>query len=143
MAAEQIVRRFFEEVRSGRNLHFAKDLLAEQVIAHQVISEKEQTIRRTAQDYSDHVSEMIEAYGDFSLDIQELITQDNKVYVRWRQEGLHMGEVEGYLPTGLPVIEIASAVYRVEDNKIVEYWIQIDRAGILTQLEHNKQHLDM
>ncbi|MBJ7988184.1 ester cyclase, partial [Bacillus cereus] len=29
-------------------------------------------------------------------------------------------------------------VYRVEDGKIAEYWIQIDRSGIQNQLERNK-----
>lgn len=44
---------------------------------------------------------------------------------------------DGFAPTGKPVIEIASAVYRIENDKIVEYWIQIDREGIRKQLEKN------
>ncbi|MEH7896159.1 ester cyclase, partial [Bacillus thuringiensis] len=31
-----------------------------------------------------------------------------------------------------------SAVYRIENGKISEYWIQIDRSGIQNQLEYNK-----
>lgn len=112
--------------------------MAEQVLAHQVISEEEVTVTRTPSDYADHVREMIEAYGEFSLEIQELLTQGDKVYVRWRQTGTHVGEVDGYSPTNLPVIEIASAVYRVENEQIAEYWIQIDRLGIEKQLERNR-----
>ncbi|CAM5187230.1 Predicted ester cyclase [Lysinibacillus sphaericus] len=112
--------------------------MAEQVLAHQVISEEELTVLRTPKEYADHVKEMIEAYGDFSLEIQELMVQDFKVYVRWKQVGKHIGEVDGFQPTGLPVIEIASAVYRIENEKIAEYWIQIDRAGMEKQLERNK-----
>ncbi|WP_336765353.1 ester cyclase [Paenibacillus sp. USHLN196] len=138
MTAEQIVRTFFEEVRSGRNPDYASSVMAEQVLAHQVISEEEVTVTRTPSDYADHVREMIEAYGEFSLEIQELLTQGDKVYVRWRQSGTHVGEVDGYSPTNLPVIEIASAVYRVENERIAEYWIQIDRLGIEKQLERNR-----
>ncbi|MBT2287326.1 ester cyclase [Paenibacillus polymyxa] len=138
MTAEQIVRTFFEEVRSGRNPDYASSVMAEQVLAHQVISEEEVTLTRTPSDYADHVREMIEAYGEFSLEIQELLAQGDKVYVRWRQTGTHVGEVDGYIPTNLPVIEIASAVYRVENERIAEYWIQIDRLGIKKQLERNQ-----
>ncbi|WP_413405718.1 ester cyclase [Paenibacillus amylolyticus] len=138
MTAEQIVRTFFEEVRSGRNPDYASIVMAEQVLAHQVISEAEVTVTRTPSDYADHVREMIEAYGEFSLEILELLTEGDKVYVRWRQTGTHVGEVDGYSPTNLPVIEIASAVYRVENEQIAEYWIQIDRMGIEKQLEHNR-----
>ncbi|MED3803549.1 ester cyclase [Lysinibacillus xylanilyticus] len=138
MTPEQIVKKFFEEVRSGNNPDYATELMADQVLAHQVISEEESTVLRTPTDYADHVKEMVEAYGDFSLEIQEFMVQGNKVYVRWKQVGTHVGEVDGFQPTSLPVIEIASAVYRVEEEKIVEYWIQIDRAGIEKQLNHNK-----
>ncbi|MGY3185547.1 ester cyclase [Lysinibacillus sp. RS5] len=138
MTPEQIVKKFFEEVRSGNNPDYATELMADQVLAHQVISEEELTVLRTPQDYADHVKEMVEAYGDFSLEIQEFMVQENKVYVRWKQVGTHVGEVDGYQPTSLPVIEIASAVYRIEDEKIAEYWIQIDRAGIEKQLNRNK-----
>ncbi|MGE7909720.1 ester cyclase [Lysinibacillus xylanilyticus] len=140
MTPEQIVKKFFEEVRSGNNPDYATELMADQVLAHQVISEEESTVLRTPTDYADHVKEMVEAYGDFSLEIQEFIVQGNKVYVRWKQVGTHVGEVDGFQPTSLPVIEIASAVYRIEEEKIVEYWIQIDRAGIEKQLNRNKNN---
>ncbi|MGE7115145.1 ester cyclase [Lysinibacillus sp. NPDC047702] len=140
MTPEQIVKQFFEEVRSGNNPDYATELMADQVLAHQVISEEELTVIRTPRDYADHVREMLEAYGDFSLEIQEFLVQGNKVYVRWKQVGTHVGEVDGFQPTGLLVIEIASAIYRIEDEKIAEYWIQIDRAGIENQLNRNKSN---
>ena len=140
MTPEQIVKKFFEEVRSGNNPDYATELMADRVLAHQVISEEESTVLRTPADYADHVKEMVEAYGDFSLEIQEFMVQGNKVYVRWKQVGTHVGEVDGFQPTSLPVIEIASAVYRIEDEKIAEYWIQIDRAGIEIQLNRNKSN---
>ncbi|QPQ31102.1 ester cyclase [Lysinibacillus sp. JNUCC 51] len=138
MTPEQIVKKFFEVVRSGNNPDYATELMADRVLAHQVISEEESTVLRTPTDYADHVKEMVEAFGDFSLEIQEFMVQGNKVYVRWKQVGTHVGEVDGFQPTSLPVIEIASAVYRIEEEKIVEYWIQIDRAGIEKQLNRNK-----
>lgn len=140
MTPEQIVKKFFEEVRSGKNPDYATELMSDKVMAHQVISEEEITVIRTPKDYSDHVKEMVDAYGNFSLEIQEFMVQDKKVYVRWKQVGTHVGEVDGYQPTSLPVIEIASAVYRIEDEKIAEYWIQIDRAGIEIQLNRNKSN---
>jgi predicted ester cyclase len=42
--------------------------------------------------------------------------------------------VDGYAVTGKPLVEVASAVYRVERGRIAEYWIQIDRFGMVEQL---------
>ncbi len=138
MTPEQIVRVFFKEVRSGNNPDYSNQLMAEKVLAHQIVSEEEQTVVRTPKDYAEHVREMNEAYGDFSLEIQEFLVDGNKVYVRWKQKGTHVGEIDGYQPTGLPILQMASAVYRIENEKISEYWIQIDRLGTHKQLESNK-----
>jgi hypothetical protein len=35
--------------------------------------------------------------------------------------------------SGRPLTEIGSAVYRVEGGRIAEYWIQLDRLGMLEQ----------
>ncbi len=59
------------------------------------------------------------------------------VYARRTQTGRHLAELDGYPPTGLPLVEVASAVYRLENGKIAEYWIQIDRLGLERPLQHN------
>lgn len=133
----EIVQQFFNQVRSGKQPDAAIQYMAEQVLAHQMTAENETTVGRTPANYADHVREMIAAYGDFHLEVQELIAQDDRVYVRWKQTGTHIGEVDGFPPTGQTIIEIASAVYRIENERIVEYWIQIDREGIRQQLQRN------
>ncbi|QHT72084.1 ester cyclase [Rhodocytophaga rosea] len=133
--SEQIVREFLLTVRSGKNPDKARDFMAGKVLAHQMNSENPQTVERTPQNYAAHVKEFVEMYGQFEFEITELIAQENKVYARWKQTGKHLTEIDGYSPTGLPLTEIASAVYRLENGKIVEYWIQIDRAGFDKQLQ--------
>lgn len=132
---EAIVREFFAQVRSGRNPDLALGLMAPVVLAHQVNAEAPVTVERTPQNYADHVREMLATFGQFELEISECLAQGDRVYVRWRQTGRHLAHYDGFAPTGLPVIEVASAVYRVEQGRIAEYWIQIDRAGIRAQLE--------
>ncbi|UHA72730.1 ester cyclase [Paenibacillus sp. 481] len=137
MSAEQLITHFFEEVKSGKDPDKAHQYMAPLVKAHQVNAEHSATIDRTPDNYAEHIREFKDMFGDFVVEVQELIAQEQKVYVRWKQTGKHVGVVEGYAPTGKELVEIASAVYRVEDMKIVEYWIQIDRLGMLKQL---KQH---
>lgn len=68
---------------------------------------------------------MRDTYGKFKLSIEEILSENNKVYVRWRQIGM---------VNNIPITEIGSAVYLIKDTKISEYWIQIDRKGIEEQL---------
>ncbi|WP_149038185.1 ester cyclase [Kitasatospora sp. MBT63] len=57
---------------------------------------------------------------------------------RWRgvQNGRRRNPGRGgrFPPTSATVREIDSAVFRVEGDRIVEHWIQIDWAGLSAQL---------
>lgn len=131
---EALVREFFSVVRSGAAPRRAGDFMAPRVRAHQVQAEAPTTVERTPDQYAEHVEEMLAVYGPFRLTVDEVLAAGDKVYVRWTQDGNHVGEVDGHAPTGRPVTQVASCVYRVEDGRIVEYWMQIDRAGLAAQL---------
>ena len=67
LSPKEVVLAFFEQVRSGKNVQAAHELLAETHLAHQVVSGCEYAITRTPADYADHIAEMRAAYGDFRL----------------------------------------------------------------------------
>lgn len=137
ISSQRIIKEFLLTVRSGKNPDKARDYMAEKVLAHQMNAENLQTLERTPQNYAEHLKEFLQMYGKFEFEITELIAQDNKVYARWKQTGKHLTTIDGYSPTGVPLVEVASAVYRLENGKIVEYWIQIDRAGLEKQLQEH------
>lgn len=137
MKNKEIVRQFLEQVRSGKFPEKASLYMADSILAHQMNAENETTVIRTPQNYSEHIEDFVRMFGQFSFEITDLIAEEDKVYARWKQIGNHLAEIDGYQPTGNPLIEIASCVYRLENNKIAEYWIQIDRLGFEKQLRQN------
>ena len=134
---KETVKLFLETVRSGKAAGKANLFMADTILAHQMNAEEQITVKRTPQDYSEHVKEFLTMYGNFRFEITELISEGDKVYARWIQRGKHLTEIDGHAPTGKALTEIASAVYRVDSDKIVEYWIQIDRFGFEKQLQQN------
>ncbi|MBB6501049.1 Rid family detoxifying hydrolase [Pedobacter cryoconitis] len=135
---KEMVRQFLEVVRSGKHPDQAVKFMADTVLAHQMNAEEETAVKRTPQDYAAHIREFLALYGNFSFEITELIASDDKVYARWKQTGKHLGTIDGHPSTGKTLVEIASAVYRLEHGKIAEYWIQIDREGLGKQLEASR-----
>jgi predicted ester cyclase len=131
----EVVQQFLSTVRRSGDADAAERVLAPSVECHQVIAEDEVTVIRTPQEYAEHVRDMVRAFGRFDFQVEELLAEADRVYARWRQSGHHLGHIEGYPPTGLPLVEVGSAVYRVASGRIVEYWVQLDRAGLTAQLE--------
>ena len=136
-APKALVQCFLQQVRSGLAPERASEFLADSVLAHQVTAEHETLQQRSPANYAEHIREFKHTWGDFEFQITELIAEGDRVYARWKQTGCHRAAFDGHPPSGRKVIEIASAVYRVADGKIVEYWIQVDRQGIAAQLQTN------
>jgi predicted ester cyclase len=129
-----VVHEFVTRVRSGLEPEAAHRLMAAEVAAHQVVSGPPQTVRRTPANYAEHVREFLRDYGPFDFAVEELLASGDKVYVRWRQSGHHLQPILSFPPTGRPLISVGSAVYRVVDGRITEYWIQQENFGLLEQL---------
>ena len=137
---KEVVQDFLNQVRSGKAPDQSGNYLASIVLAHQINSENETTVARNPEDYAAHVKDFKRIYGDFDFEIKQLLADGDHVYARWKQTGCHIGSADGIAPSGLPVIEIASAVYRVVDGKISEYWSQLDRKGFDFQIEANAKN---
>src|SRR5437588_4676324 len=104
--SEKIVRELLQVVRSGKAPERAGEFMADTVIANQMNSEKLEAIKRTPQNYADHIRDFLNMYGPYTFHITELIANNNKVYTRWTQVGRHMADIDGHKATGLPLTEI-------------------------------------
>jgi predicted SnoaL-like aldol condensation-catalyzing enzyme len=132
---KDLITAFFRDIRNGADLGAAERYLAPRVVAHQVCSEEPIDVERTPENYAEHVAEMIDACENFSITLDALIADESLVYTRWTQRGIYTLRDDDDEETRQPVTEFASAVYRVDTGKIVEYWVQIDRFGTLRQLK--------
>ena len=130
----QIVREFLQTVRTGADPQAAGRFMAPVVDVHYVFAEKTVDTTRTPEQMTEHIHELRDAYGDFTLVIDELLADGDKAFVRWTQHGMHQGTIDGHAPTGHPITTSAHTVYRIEDGVIAEYWMQSDRLGQREQL---------
>lgn len=60
--------------------------------------------------------------------------EGNKVVIHITFTGRHIGTFMGMPPTGKPVMWTSIEVYRIEDGKIAERWVQADTTGLMRQL---------
>ncbi|PWN58178.1 hypothetical protein C1634_024625 [Chryseobacterium viscerum] len=65
---------------------------------------------------------------------EEMITENDKVAVRFTMKGTHKGTFFGVPATGKPIAVSAMNFYRFYENKIIEEVGQPDLLGLLTQI---------
>lgn len=74
------------------------------------------------------------AFPDYSMRIEQIVGEDDKVGARFVQTGTHDGEFMGLSPTGRSVEWTETGILRFEGGKVVESWYEADILGLMQQL---------
>jgi predicted ester cyclase len=72
--------------------------------------------------------------SDFSLTIEDLVADGDKVWTRNRARGVNTGSVMGNPPTGRTVEIDVIDIGRFEHGRLVEHWGVADQLGLMLQV---------
>lgn len=127
---EAVVRRFYDEMCTGRHNEIAGELFTDNCQFHDP--------QIKAGDGPEGMIEVVRTYQD-GVDgtwrINDLFSTGDRVVARWQGSGRHVGDVNGLPPSGNEVHEIAGiSIHRMEGRKIAETWQVWDALSFLRQL---------
>jgi predicted ester cyclase len=74
------------------------------------------------------------AFADLNFEIRDLLAEGERVAVRLRFRGTHVGEWKGIAPTNRQVTVTEMMFFRFEDGRLVEAWEDYDEYGLRRQL---------
>ena len=126
---EKLYRRLIDEVFNQGRMDVADELVAPDCVEHQAsgMGDGPEGVKRIA-------TTLRNAYADFTLTIEDLAVDGNRICARQRGGGKNVGSFFGHPPTGnTGYIEVFDVV-RFEDGKVVEHWGVPDQLSMLIQL---------
>ena len=126
---EAVVRRFYEQMCNDRKNDLAGELFTEDHIMHDP-----QVPAGTGPQGMVDVVSVYQKGVEGHWGIEEVISADDKVIVRWTGSGTHVAELNGIPPTGKKIAVAAISIHQVRDGKIAESWEVWDTLGFLQQL---------
>ena len=74
------------------------------------------------------------AFPDMTIDIQDIIAEDDKVVGRFVVSGTNTGSFMGMPATGEQFTYDEIVIVRFKEGKIVEHWAEMDSLGMMQQL---------
>jgi steroid delta-isomerase-like uncharacterized protein len=86
-------------------------------------------------EFREYVDFVQRAFPDFTNDIEEMISEDNKAFARLTYRGTHRGELFDIAPTGRRIQYTGAAVFTFREDKIAEVWVLGDVFGLMSQLQ--------
>ena len=133
MSTEQnksIVRRWIEEGWNKGNPAMINQVYAPDYVQHEP-SPVPVTSREALKQY---VSAYLAAFPDLHFTIDDLVAEGDKVAWRFNSTGTQKGDFMGIPPTGNVGNVTGQVLFRLENNRIVEGWVNIDALGLMQQL---------
>ena len=73
-------------------------------------------------------------FGEHHIAITDIVAEDNKVVAFLATRGVQSGEWEGVPPTGKRFTNKGTALFRLEDGRIVDLSMLFDELNVLKQL---------
>ena len=126
---KDVVRRYLNAF-NDRNWEALRELLDDDVVEHGIHDELQ-----GPEDVLEYLQQHFEMFPDYSGETEGMVAEGDTVVVRYSVTGTHSGEYKDVEATGLAAEWTGMAMYRVEDERIAEVWLEEDRLGLLEQLE--------
>ena len=131
MSAEQntaVLRKVIEEGFNQGNMAALDECFPPTYTEHQF------DLPSTLEEFKGSIRYLRETFAPFSLTIEDMVADGDKVWVRMIGRGTDSKGLMGRPPTGRTYAITVFDVCRFEDGKIVEHWGAPDRFHMLAQL---------
>ena len=133
MSAEEnkaLVRRYVEEFVDRSNFDLSDELFPPDFVQYGASPDQDAGV----EDLKQFFVMLHSGFPDFQTTLEDLISEGDKVVLRFTFHGTHQGEFMGIAPSGKQVTMSGIDIVRIADGKIVEMWNQEDVLGMMQQM---------
>lgn len=128
---EALAHQMIDEVWNGGRVEQIGELVAPEYVRYDPALPQPAHGPRGLQD---NVTLYRDAFPDLNIEIEDLVSTDDTVTMRWRASGTHRGELMGIQPTGRSSVVTGLALIRFQDGKAVQEHQEWDQVAMLRQL---------
>ncbi len=125
-----IVKRIVQEIWNGGNLDLADELISPDYV--DIVAGSGTPVG--PEGFKDAVNSVRDAFPDFVITINDMISEGDKVALVWTFIGTHKGELMGIAPTEKLIEFDGIYLYRFKDGKLVERSGNRNMFKLLSQL---------
>lgn len=126
-----IIRRYFDEIWNQKKVETLADFMTENVLGYDATDSEPKV-------GFGNVKQVVilfhKAFPDMQVPLYEMIAEDDKVVAHWGLRGTHRDLFMGIPASGKKVNVNGIIIFRIENQKIVEYWGNFDTLGLMKQI---------
>jgi steroid delta-isomerase-like uncharacterized protein len=124
---KEMAIRYVDNAWNRGNLDVLDDLMTPDFVDHGASAGETSSL----EEHKDLIRMTRSAFPDLFNRVEDLVSEDNKVAIRWTAEGTHQGKWRGIAPTGKRIAISGVTILRIEGGKITERWSYYDSSYLL------------
>ena len=110
-------------------------VVADSVIATNLVLRNPPAVLHSLAEHKESVTRFHAAFPDLHFTVEDTMAQGDRVMVRWSVRATHLAEYQGRPPTRKQMNITGVSLFRISEGKIQEIWVNMDRRGMMEQLE--------
>jgi len=126
-----LIRRFYDEMWNRFDKDLIPVLLTEDLRFRGSLGQN----KNGHTQFAEYVDFVQRAFPDFTNEIEEVISEEDKAFARLNFRGTHQGELFDIAAPGRRIQYDGAAVFRFRGDKIAEVWVLGDIFGLMSQLQ--------
>ena len=123
---KEIIRNLYENILNNRKTELLNDIIFPDYVGIGGV--------KGVTGFSNAVSSVVAGFPDIKWTIEDILSEGDKVVVRWHWNGTNTAPFRGIPASNKKVTDNAIVIYQLKDGKVTNSWLQSDRLGVLTQI---------
>jgi steroid delta-isomerase-like uncharacterized protein len=130
MDTQTLISTFYEGVLNQRRFELVDELAVEDYAEHDPLPGQ----GNGRADLKRRVESLCAAFAPDVYTVEDVISEGDRVVVRWTSRGTHTGEFMGMPPTGRDFQISGIDIYRLREGRLAEHWHVVDQLSLMMQL---------
>mgnify|MGYP000535288147 CR=1 FL=1 len=130
---KEIAEKYAHEVWNEKKLSAIDQFIDKDVVIHSLLGDY-----HGQEAMKDVVRAWLTGLPDMIVTNDAVLVDKDVVTIQWHAKGTHAGIFKGINPTGKKVSYSGVTIYRIKDDKIIEYWAYLDMQTLINQISGSK-----
>jgi steroid delta-isomerase-like uncharacterized protein len=126
---KRVVKRLFSEGMNNRNFTIVDEIFHQRSVHHGFTYPVQ-----GPEGFKELMNQFLNGFPDLALTVERTVAEDDMVATMGTWTGTQRGEFMGIPATGKKVQVGYMDMWRLENGKCIENWVQMDIAGLMHQL---------
>jgi steroid delta-isomerase-like uncharacterized protein len=128
---KEIARRLMDECWSQGKLEAVRELVSNECRYHDPVFP---SLTSGVENIKRHISTCRSGFPDLKFTIGDTIAERNEVVIHWTARGTHKAQFLGISPTNRVATVSGTSIFRIEDGRIIEQWVDWNLMTLMEQL---------